>query len=503
MPNPWLPYAFPQEGREDATVVGPDGLDIAQPLEGITFKAPQLLAYKYGLAAKRFILSFDKGMGKTVTYLTIMRDLVGDERLLILCSRNAMLAQRRELRRYFPDWADSFVFVEGQREQRAKKWQKDAKVFICTPASLQADMGLRKLAAGQVAKPAQAPKWVSHCAIVIDEYHKWLRSRKSGVFEMLKTFDQTSPLILSSGSASGKGAQDLWAALHIVARVNWRGYWPYVNKYCIQEDMYHGRMITGVKNIAQWRYDVAPFIFHRRKDIKDYPVKTRQALEVRMEPWQKKIHDSLRRELFAELGDSIILAPNSLAATMKIRQFMVCPRFFSPELGWGAGLEGILADIQDSELKHFVISTPFTGPIPLIEQFFAQAGYPTERLMGGDGIDADEMERRIARWTKNGGLMVQSIKYAESYELPAARVMYMLGADYDPEVNSQAEDRIHRDIRVTPHPVDIYYVKHLQSYDRFLMDRLSTNADNVHNLMNRPLSEVFSLLDEEDPFDAN
>lgn len=214
-----------------------------------------------------------------------------------------------------------------------------------------------------------------------------------------------------------------------------------------------------------------------------------------MEPWQKKAHDSIVKELMAELPDGAIFAsPHAAAATMKLRQFMVCPKVISPSFGYGAGLEAILADVQESELKHFVISTPFKDPIPWIEEFFRLNKIPTERLMGGDGVTVDEMATRIARWTKNGGAMIQTIQFAESYELPAARIMYMLGYLHNHEQNMQAEDRIHRDLRVTPHPVDIYYVKALGSYDEKIIEALAEEADNIHNLMHKPMKY---FIDEE------
>ena len=145
-----------------------------------------------------------------------------------------------------------------------------------------------------------------------------------------------------------------------------------------------------------------------------------------------------------------------MVALIRLQQFMMCPKVLDESLPYGAGLEGIWADFEESELTHAVISVPFKAAIPYIEEFFRLKGVHTERLMGGDGCDVDEIEKRIARWTKLGGLIIQTIQFAESYELPAARIMYMLGYLHDPEQNSQAEDRIHRDIRVTPHPVDIY-----------------------------------------------
>ncbi|MEB3059409.1 hypothetical protein, partial [Parvimonas sp. D9] len=92
-----------------------------------------------------------------------------------------------------------------------------------------------------------------------------------------------------------------------------------------------------VKNVNGWRRAVSPVVFHRRKDLKDYPQKTRSALEVEMEPWQQKIHDELREQLMSILpSGELLFAANSMAATMKIRQFMVCPKTYDESLGWGA-----------------------------------------------------------------------------------------------------------------------------------------------------------------------
>lgn len=482
--DPLKRHSFPSEEMTDQEIV--DALGLQQPLTTITFKAPQLLAINFGRTHKKFVLSFDKGMGKTLTYLAIMY-LAEVDRLLILCRNSSKMAQRRELLRHFPKWKNSWVFVEGQDKAKRKKlWESDNKVFICTYDTFKADMGARAKSSGRI-----CPKWCDTVAMVQDEWHNYLRRRQSGFFTFMKGLNPER-LILSSGSAAGKGPQDLWAALHICAPKVFRGYWPYVKTFCeTVAGAFSQSEIVGPKNIPGWRNTVSGYVFHRKKDLKDYPPKTRQALEVEMPTWQKKIHDDLQKELMAEVGDNLIIAPNAMAATMKIRQFMVCPKFIDESLGWGAGLEGILADVQESELTHWVISTPFTGPIPWIEAFFKANGYHTERLTGADKLDADGMERVIARWTKNGGPIIQTIKYAESYELPAARIMYMLGYEYSHDQNSQAEDRIHRDIRVTPHPVDIYYVKHIGSYDERVVEILSTGADNAHALTNMSLKEVF------------
>lgn len=478
-------YAFPVEGVNDQDIV--DALGLKQPLESITFKAPQLLVYYYGLTHPRFVLSFDKGMGKTIAYLSILYDTREQKgKTIILCGRNARLAQRREIIRHLDDWRFRWTWVEGNKGQRKKQWESDNDVFITTYDTLLADLGLRSKSTGRI-----CPSWVDHedTAIACDEWHKKLRTKGSAVHNMFKKLPNKR-MIFSSGSAGGKGVHSLWAVLHICDKVKFSAYWPYVMRHSIVEETHFGKKLSGCKDIIRWRKEVSSNIYHRKKDLKDYPPKTRQALEVEMEPWQKQMHDSLKRELMAELPDgAYFAAPNVLAMTSKLRQFLCCPKVLSPELGYGAGLAGILEDAQLSELTHFVVSVPFVTVIPFVEQFFAENGYRVFTLSGSEKLTAEQMAYRIEQWTKFGGVIIQSILFAESYELPAARIMYMLGYMHSPEQNEQAEDRIHRDIRVTPHPVDIYYIKHRFAYDEDIAQAMSETADNVHVLMHRPMKE--------------
>lgn len=490
-------YEISFPGQDDAKAV--DILDGLGELSQVTmrdhvfekdilFKAPQNLAVWFGHKHKRFILSFDKGMGKTITYLKIAKDS-GADRIVILCTKNAMSTQRSHIKRFFPEWANAFAFVMGQSPQRAKIWNDPAiKVFICTYATFLADMGKRAGSKGRI-----APLWVSSPPFMVcDEYHRVLRNKGSNMHKLMKEI-KPARLILSSGSAANKGPHSMWTALNICEPKFFSSYWKYVGAYCVVDETPFGKQIIGVKNIEGWRNTVSPYVFHRKKDLKDYPSKTRQALEVEMEPWQRKIHDDLKKNLLTilETGD-LLLVKNTLEATVRIRQMMVCPRFLDPALGYGAGLEAIADDAEESELPHFVVSTPFTGPIPFIKEFFHSKGYKDVQSLQG-GMGPDEVDAAIRKWTQNGGPIIQSISFAESYELPAARIMYMLGYMHDPEANAQAEDRIHRDIRVTPHPVDIYYVKHANSYDTRVVDAMSMSADSVYELMNQPITKVFDL----------
>lgn len=483
-------YAFPSD-EDDADICVRLGLE--QPLETITLKSPQLLVYYYGLSHPRFIMSYDKGMGKTIAYLATLYMAQGfDGKVILVVSENAKLAQIREIERHLERWKLSWVFVEGSAPQRAKAWnQLNTQVYILTYASLLADMGMRaKSSSSRV-----APSWVDAPGtfMAFDEWHKVLRNKSSNTFKMLKGF-RNERMIFSSGSAGGKGVHSLWPVLHLCNPTKFPAYWPYVMRHSIITKTYFGQKIEGCIDIAKWRKTVASNIFHRRKDLKDYPPKTRQALEVRMEPWQKAAHDQLRDQLFMDLPDGELFASSTkIGALVKLRQFMVCPKFVSPDFGWGAALEGILGDVMDSELSHFVISTPFKGPIPLIRSFFAAHKIQSWVLSGDEKLGALDLKARIAAWTERGGVIIQTIQFAESYELPAAQNMYMLGYLHNHEQNLQAEDRIHRDIRVTPWPVNIYYLKAKYSYDQNIVDALSEESDHIHELMHKPLRELFNV----------
>ena len=494
-----IEHSFPASGISDEELVKALGLQTPQFLTdaglpvhskvpGGSLKPPQLLAVQFAKQAPHFILSFEKGMGKTIVYLLAAHNSSA-QRWLILCGKSAMLAQIEHIRKYWPEKSISVV-RGGDAYRRQKAWNTEADVYICTGQTFLTDMGYRNTS-GRLSDRI-APTWCDKPEFLIwDEWHKMLRNRKTTMQHIMKAI-QPQRSIFSSGSAGGKGPQSQWVILNIIAPKFFSSYWKYVYTFCFVDDGRFGKKIEGVKNVEGWRRTVGPYLFHRKKDLTYYPPKTRQALPVEMEPWQKKIHDDMKANLLAELpAGTLLVAPNVLSATHKIRQLMICPKFLDSSLGWGAGLEGVLDDAQTSELTHFVISTPYTGPMPLLQEFFQQNKIPAYILKGG--MEPEEIAHVRDTWTGTGGVVIQSILFAESYELPAASNMYMLGYLHDPEQNSQAEDRIHRDIRVTPNPVNIYYVKHKDSYDEDIVEAMAMHADNVHYLMNLPIEKAFHL----------
>lgn len=462
-------------------------LGLKQPLQTISFKAPQILAYNYGLTHDRFILSMDKGMGKTVTYLSV--GLKGEpEHVIICCPTNAMAAQRREILRHFPFYADKFVIVRGDAYTRHKLWNKPgARIFICTMATLQTDIGGRTLSrkTGNTSE-LNVPGWVTSSALdveIIDEFHKYLR-RRSKTWEQQKKLEPQR-LILSSGSPVSSGPHDLWPALNLCDRKMWSSYWNYVGTFCETVPGWAGRgkEIVGPKRkaIEGWRNATAPYVFHRKKDPRDFPPKSRFILDLDLEPWQRKIHDQLREELWAHVDGDFLIARNHLDALYRARVNLICPKALDESLGYGAGIEGIAEDSAD--LSHVVISTPFRAPVQHLKAYGESLGRKVWVLMGGLGIDPDTQDRIIREFESQGGWLIQTIKYATSYEfIHGPEHNYFLGYEYDPEDNKQAEDRFQR--LSSTNPSFHWYVRFSGTYDENLIDRLVTRGRNIQKLLN-------------------
>jgi hypothetical protein len=478
----WDPTREPNPDQLKSIKMG-----LANPLSTIQFTAPQLIAHYYGKTHPRHILSLDKGMGKTITYLSV--GLQGEpEHVIIVCPTNAMAAQRRELQRHFPSYADRFVIVRGQSAQRHKLWRTPgAKVFICTMATLQADLGKRSLQKGSDRTSERSvPKWVDSSALdflAIDEFHKYIR-RRSASWETIKGLTPQR-MILASGSPVSSGPHDLWPALHLCDRKLWSSYWKYVDTFCETVPGFRGqgKEILGPKNVEGWRNAIAPTVFHRKKDPRDYPEKSRFFMDVDLPTWQRKLHDDLRETLmaFTEEG-TFLVARNQGDALYRARLSLICPKALDSSLDVGAGIHAIAEDGED--LSHYVITTPFRAPVPHLKAYLESQGRRVWVLMGGLDISPDEQDRIIREFEETGGTLIQTTKYATSYEfLNGPEHNYCLGYEFDPEDNKQAEDRFQR--VASTRPSFHWYIRFNGTYDDALIDRIVMKGQNVSTLLNK------------------
>lgn len=474
-------------------------LGLTQPFDLSYFqlRGHQLVGRQHLLNRRRCILSMDKGLGKTGLILSIFEDPavhkdVAGFTVLILCPEKGMGSFIRDIEK-FPNYRNKIQLVYGNKAQRERQWRNPvAKYFICTYASFLSDVGIRTNNAktGELATPI-APSWVKNNQIdgvVFDEYHRQFRRHKSKAFDACaKFFKGTQYCFPMSGSAVSKGPQDLWPALHIVDPRFWSTYWGYVATWCEVDDYGFGKTIIGPRadRVSKWKEAVKPYVFHCTSDmVADMPEKQRDFLDVTLPKWQRDLHNSLRDNLFAETPEGeYLFAGNTLTMINMLRQALICPKVLSPEYDVGQGIQDIHADALDGGINRYAIFTPFKAPIPILKAWLEDNGARVWVLQGGIGLD--EQTRRLEAWRNSlatatpdiPSVILGTIKYAESWEIPEARYGYFLGYEWDNEDNKQAEDRLRRLISVGV--TYIRYCRHLGAYDEQIIDMLLDNAANV------------------------
>lgn len=498
----------------------------------------QLVARDEAIKAKRFILSMDKGTGKTSTILSIFEDPQVNKDIkgftvLVFTTEKGMSAYVRDIKK-FPEFDGKVTLIYGNKAERTKRWHDagsrlHTRYIVLTYAGFLSDTGFRGSKSEGTLSVASIPKWVTNGsvdAVVCDEFHRVFRSHKSKTFELFcKMFKNTQYFIPMSGSAVDKGPQDLWPALHLVDPKFFSSYWKYVNAYCDVEDGPYGKVIIGPRNIDAWRRVVRPYVFHVTCEmVNDMPPIFRDTLDVNLPPWQLKLHNDLRDQMYHEVQgtkdpqtgsagnldedgsngltvgtvadednevdiDKFIFAQNPLVKIYKMRLANICPRVLSPKYDHGQAIEDIFDDAQNSGLSKYAIFTPFKKPIPFLVQYLTDRGARVWVLQGG--ISLTEQDKWLDEWRAyqstadmdRPAIILSTIKYGESWEIPEARCAYMLGYEFSKEDNKQAEARLRRLISVGT--TYIRYVKCLTTYDEELLGRLILHGEN-HTKLFKP-----------------
>lgn len=470
----------------------------------------QLYARWRIMRRKRIILSMDKGLGKTSVILSIFEDPnvhknIPGFTVIILCPEKGMGSFIRDLKKFPGETQNKFQVVLGQAASRERQWKNHkATYFICTYATFLADTGRRLLNKSKVEQGKElprhstmiAPTWAvdaSVDAVVCDEFHRQFRSYKSAAFKLFASiFKDVEYFIPMSGSAVDEGPEDLWPALHLVDRKLWSSYWKYCYTWCDVQDTHFGKRVKGPNpsRVKLWRAAVAQDVIHITAEmVKGMPGKQRDFLDVEMQPWQKKLHNDLRDRMYHETPDGdFLFADNPLTTINMLRQALICPKVLSQEYGYGQGIEDIWDDAFEGGIHQYALFTPFKAPIPHLKQYLESKGARVWVLQGSIGLQ--EQEKRLSEWrasldkatAEHPSILMSTILYAESWEIPEARYAYLLGYEWSPEQNKQAEDRLRRLISVGI--TYIRYVRHLGAYDEDLITILVEKAANVRLMYN-------------------
>jgi hypothetical protein len=435
------------------------------------------------ILAHELVLYGDKpGMGKTGgTYIAVRKWILSGKvrRILLLSNgRNAQLAWLD----HAPAWGVTPpTIIKGQPYQRDRLWVSASKEPTCyVGTTIASAMNDRKRIFSQ--------KWD---LIIVDEAHKFAgRNTKKQKFikeliQYMRTYTAKPKAVIISGSIMRRGPQDLFGYLHTLYPKRFSSYWSFVSKYCIVEDGLYGMEILGPKDEHKLVRDLADVLIYRDKSITKMPPLVRSFPRIEPTPWQKDAIEKLEKECILELGrapngeDEVVVAASTpLTKLLRIRQIACCPKILDPRLEDGANIEELVDMLEENPDKHMVVFTWFKDAIPHIRARLIKEGFdPASIITLQGGLSVDELRRRIDVFKRTKGIAIVSIAYAESYDLNSANWGVLIGYDWDPENNKQAEARLHRgDIQWT---VNMYYLTTKGTSEESVAEVLDIKSNNT------------------------
>ncbi len=441
----------------------------------------QLEATKFLTTKKRCILADEMGLGKTLSALyAAFKDHPGPitRRILIVCSKNSLYTWKSEVAKWYPAYSNFLCLVRGQKPQRKNIWErKYPGIYITTYGALRNDIGV-------------IPKKWDH--IIADEAHK-LRNRKINTFKAFKHL-RSPTLHLITGTPASRGRQDLWTMFNLIDPKKYSSYWRYVNHFCQVELGPFGKEITGNQNNEEFKEICKDLLLARkmREVDKDLPIKIRNFPEIQLTGDVKRIYNEMRDEMVSlinELTGTLLISSSVLGAMSKMRQLLVCPKIHDESLPIGEGVEWATEHIEDNELRHSTIFSMYPSAFIHIRKYLQDKGVNVHELRGG--MCLEDIEEQTTAFKRDGGVMLASIKFAESYSMEWCTTGYVLGYSFDPQENYQAESRLLR--MNTKGNINLYYVKHLDTYDERVLEILNEKQRNVADIYKTP-AQYLSLL---------
>ncbi len=261
-------------------------------------------------------LFLDMGLGKTVTTLTAIRDLMYDtfevRRVLVVAPlRVARDTWPEEIRKWDHLKELTCSVVVGNMVERRRALQKEADIYIVNRENLAWLYQNSRL---------------DFDMVVLDELSSF-KNAQSKRFKAMKAMrPKVKHIVGLTGTPSGNGLMDLWAEFRLLDMGERLG--KYISQYrslYFKPDKRNGMVVFSYKPLP----GAEEVIYHQIADItvsmkaNDYlemPELVSVAKEVTLSEKEKNRYDELKKSLVLELPGGEVTAANAASLTMKLSQ---------------------------------------------------------------------------------------------------------------------------------------------------------------------------------------
>ena len=343
-----------------------------------------------------------------------------------------------EVRIIFDDKKGSYA--DKRKDAWSAKRTRKTTFYVSTYAAFRLDESI-------VRQSILMPSWT------INDEAKRLRNIKSQAYEAERPFAALAKLgtLFLEGTPTKRGPIDFWTMLNLIDPKLFKSYWQFMNHFYEKGVVANGAEpfdVDTLQNLHHWEEILQRFARVRfRKDVRqDMPRVQRQIVPVRMDNVQEAWYRTLDevRYAFTASGE-LIIAQTTLDGLTRMRQILTCPKILDPKSeSYGNAIVGVADQIDEDAAQggsHHVLYSAFKEAIPHFAEYLHSRGHRNIFRMHGS-MHPEEAYRQRKAFSRDGGIMLCTVQYAEAFSLEPATHCHFIGCAYDPNTNKQAEDRL-------------------------------------------------------------
>lgn len=429
----------------------------------------QRKAVNFIIEKKRCQLWLDMGLGKSVTTLTAITDLLDSfsvNRVLVIAPlRVANSVWKQEAR----NWAHlnhlAVSVCTGSEKARMQALQAQADVYVINRENVHWLCELYQ------------KRWPFDC-IIIDEASSF-KSPSSQRFKALKRIlPQTTHLVMLTGTPSPNGLLDLWAQTYLVDSGAALGKTMTAYKQRFFESDYMGYKFSPREGANEKIHNlIAGYTLSMKaEDYLDMPDYIPSVVSVPLDKKTLVAYDDFENQLFLEIGDHDIEAQSAAVLANKLLQFANGAMYVDDLKNWveihKAKIEALVDLVEDNPNENLLVAYNYKSDLERLTAAFPEA------------VVLDKNTDTIDRW--NAGKIKMLLAHPASAAMglnlqKGGSVIVWFGLNWSLENYQQFNCRLYRQGQTKP--VRIIHIACENTIDMRLLSVIQNKASVQNDLM--------------------
>ena len=369
------------------------------------------------------ILADDMGLGKTVQTIALSTRLPGKEPIIVIGPTNVIYNWSKEIDTFLP--GKKVIIYTGQTRQSKLTSFNNADFIITSFGVLKNDVDILTK--------------FHYKAIFVDEA-QYIKNPKTQISKSVKCLHGHFKLAMT-GTPIENQLQDLWNLFDFI-----------MPNYLGTQKAFDADITESRRDIIKTK--IKPFVLRREKRevLESLPEKTEIIIKCPLSDEQMALYrtvlDATKKGILSTTGKRNRLG--ILAALLKLRQVCIHPGLLRevnshaiPSAKFELVKEKII-ELMDEGHK-VVMFSQFTKMLDIIQEWITNQDYYYERIDGS--ITGKDRQAAIERFQekRGSGIFLISLKAGGvGINLTAADYVMHLDPWWNPAIESQATDRVHR-----------------------------------------------------------